>query len=914
MVTQMGSARPDAETWQCQLEELLALQSVYEEDFRLLAAPGVGRPQPSIAAPEGITEQKHEALLEGGCLNLEELLMAGPPQELSTDTGGGSGDSDGNSGRGVFGCFVAEALVHVDVPEGGLQLILEILQRPLTAPAVVPPPLPPARERADGSGVVDSGSTSTRSNGGSTGLTDRRQVLGAEGNNQQVGGNGWAAAPARRRGGSGGGRKGDGEGGGHGGSDGGGSAFGSVASSVHGSGLGEVLSGRGQVSGRRGARGSSRMAPSSIPVRTGTSAVLTTDNNDRRSGAGSRGGGGGDHDNFQGPHQHQHQHQYQGRGGRGGQVLARGALQQTHAPVRDGVRSPAAAPQQTPVAASLKGSNVYGAVIKANENDVSATTSLGCALPGVNGGPSRPTQDVAPYKACAASPPRTQKTGAALAMAAERRGLETGTQIEAPGPAPPPPTTPIPIPTPIRVPFGATVKFLSPIRVTLTLPAAYPAGASPVVDLQALWLSAGQVQALISQLQEEWKANGGGGTPTLFLWLDWLRSEALPYLGIRQELVLSSLVTSLGVTMELVMAGSVAAAPEGLALSLVQYSARREHEKFNESNVSCPICLDEHLGQRCMRLPECRDTFCRVCLATHLRTQLGCGSVDNMRCPAPSCRRQLPPYVLQQLMSQAEYERWETLTLQRTLDKMEDLVYCPRCREPCLEDKDHCTLCPGCFFSFCALCEESWHPGSTCLDPEARLALLEERRLAASQTGGLSATERARQELNRRNELKSLALLATTTKQCPMCSMGVEKTEGCNKMTCAYCGAFFCWKCNQVIRGYDHFQQTLGGEGGCVLFEQQEIDRWNARWEAGPRAAQVEHRGGALVGWMRQNDREVRQCRCVVCGQANVKGGGNNDIRCWSCNSHFCYLCRTWLRSKPGAHFGPGRCKQHSDD
>ncbi len=25
---------------------------------------------------------------------------------------------------------------------------------------------------------------------------------------------------------------------------------------------------------------------------------------------------------------------------------------------------------------------------------------------------------------------------------------------------------------------------------------------------------------------------------------------------------------------------------------------------------------------------------------------------------------------------------------------------------------DHCTLCPNCFFSFCALCEESWHPGT----------------------------------------------------------------------------------------------------------------------------------------------------------------------------------------------------------
>ncbi len=59
---------------------------------------------------------------------------------------------------------------------------------------------------------------------------------------------------------------------------------------------------------------------------------------------------------------------------------------------------------------------------------------------------------------------------------------------------------------------------------------------------------------------------------------------------------------------------------------------------------------------------------------------------------------------------------------------------------------------------------------------------------------------------------------------------------------------------------------------------------------------------------------QVRLCRCVVCGQENVKQGGNNNVRCWACNCHFCYLCRTWLRNKPGAHFGPGRCKQHSED
>lgn len=65
----------------------------------------------------------------------------------------------------------------------------------------------------------------------------------------------------------------------------------------------------------------------------------------------------------------------------------------------------------------------------------------------------------------------------------------------------------------------------------------------------------------------------------------------------------------------------------------------------------------------------------------------------------------------------------------------------------------------------------------------------------------------------------SLPPLQETTKNCPTCGMGISKTEGCNKMTCAYCGTFFCYKCNAVIRGYDHFGQ--GGE--CELFSQEEV-------------------------------------------------------------------------------------------
>ncbi|KXZ48731.1 hypothetical protein GPECTOR_25g315 [Gonium pectorale] len=471
---------------------------------------------------------------------------------------------------------------------------------------------------------------------------------------------------------------------------------------------------------------------------------------------------------------------------------------------------------------------------------------------------------------------------------------------------------------PTLVPFGPPVAFLSPIRVTLTLPHGYPAACPPAVSLHAPWLSGPQAEALAAGLAGVWEAQGPGG-PIALVWVDWLRGEALRHLAITDALVLrrgEAAATPLGAGVP-ARAAVDAAGPEVLAVSLLRYSAAREQEKFNESNVRCPICFEEHLGSRCVRLPECRHAFCGGCLATHLRTQLRDGAVDRLACPEPGCRRQLAPYVLQQMLGQEEYARWEQLTLQRTLDKMEDLVYCPRCREPCLEDPDHSVLCPSCFYSFCALCEDSWHPGSSCLNAADRLALLEARRQRAGDAGdGRSATERARQQVNRMNELKSLALLSATTKQCPVCSMGVEKTEGCNKMTCGYCGSFFCWKCSRVISGYDHFQQPAGQPGGCVLFDQEEIDRWNARWNGGvvaPRVVQVEQHA-MIANYLGRFG--ARMCRCVVCGQPNAKEGGNNCIRCWSCNGHFCYLCRTWLRNRPGQHFGtgPGRCRQHTDD
>ena len=51
---------------------------------------------------------------------------------------------------------------------------------------------------------------------------------------------------------------------------------------------------------------------------------------------------------------------------------------------------------------------------------------------------------------------------------------------------------------------------------------------------------------------------------------------------------------------------------------------------------------------------------------------------------------------LRRVLSAEELDRLEMLTLQRTLDRMPDLVYCPRCSVATIEDDSHFAQCTKC--------------------------------------------------------------------------------------------------------------------------------------------------------------------------------------------------------------------------
>lgn len=341
-------------------------------------------------------------------------------------------------------------------------------------------------------------------------------------------------------------------------------------------------------------------------------------------------------------------------------------------------------------------------------------------------------------------------------------------------------------------------------------------------------------------------------------------------------------------------------------MKMLRYNALQEHAAFQEGLHTCGICMEEQPGRAFARL-DCRHAWCRGCLAEQARIHVAEGSLEALRCPDTTCKAALGPAVLQRILSPDDFARWEQLTLQRTLDTMPDAAYCPRCSTISLEDADSCAQCPKCFFVFCSLCNEGWHPGTNCVSAETKLAMLRRK----MEGGGRAALEDLRRQ---EQELLSVAQIEKMAKRCPKCGMATQKSEGCNKMSCGGCGAYWCWRCGKEIDGYKHFRT-----GDCILFDEAEILRWEAQWEEMQAAARVmaagmrnEYLGETAA---RQGARP-RGCSCPQCGQLNHKLGNNNHMQCWSCTSHFCYCCRAVLRGRGagGTHFGPRGCKQHSPD
>jgi len=108
-----------------------------------------------------------------------------------------------------------------------------------------------------------------------------------------------------------------------------------------------------------------------------------------------------------------------------------------------------------------------------------------------------------------------------------------------------------------------------------------------------------------------------------------------------------------------------------------------------------------------------------------------------------------------------------------------------------MKDDSNLVECSCCRFCFCVLCMHAWHGVSPCKlipsdlkERETWEKLVFDNRQILEKQYGKEHLHQAFQEYD------SFQWIQSNAKRCPTCSAKIEKTQGCNKMTCTYTYAY----------------------------------------------------------------------------------------------------------------------------
>jgi len=201
-----------------------------------------------------------------------------------------------------------------------------------------------------------------------------------------------------------------------------------------------------------------------------------------------------------------------------------------------------------------------------------------------------------------------------------------------------------------------------------------------------------------------------------------------------------------------------------------QEKARVKREKQDNEGVFCNICLLDlyEKDEDVYFMDICVHSYHESCLSDYLQHQVKERKFP-VKCPDESCREEFSGADLKELLTEENVEKFYELAFEEFIKKNgKDMTYCPTpdCTYAFFLNPDLTTFeCPNCLKDYCLKCKNRLHKGS-CGDH-----------------GFIELAE------------------YLSYKPCPSCKFWIEKTEGCDHMTCN-CGFEFCYNCGNDWKGH----------------------------------------------------------------------------------------------------------------
>ena len=208
-----------------------------------------------------------------------------------------------------------------------------------------------------------------------------------------------------------------------------------------------------------------------------------------------------------------------------------------------------------------------------------------------------------------------------------------------------------------------------------------------------------------------------------------------------------------------------------------------------DPDFCCGICFDDFSLENRHTMPCCSGVYCLACMKQHVRSKVGDGIV-RIACPRVSCKSFMPDLQVRKFIDPNNMERYDRLLTIH--DGTGNVHLCPSCSKitdaPPRRNSRMGThvVCEDCNFDWCFECESPWHASSSCKD---------NRKVGK----------------DFKTWLRTRVEDTPNAQRCPKCKIPIQRSSGCNNMTCSKCHTSFCYRCggrqHDLILLGDHYSR-----------------------------------------------------------------------------------------------------------